>query len=96
MKYLSTKERARAISVLAEGGILGARSGKTRLATGPRLLRYGTLRQTCAARLRIFQRPENASFAPSATNAAAKVRRIQVRTRGREMMRSRIEAANSP
>ena len=37
-----------------------------------------------------------ASFAPSATNAAAKLRRIQVSTRGREITWSRIEAANSP
>src|SRR5437899_2642618 len=42
------------------------------------------------------QRSAKASLAPSATNAAAKDRRIQVNTRGRETTRSRIEAANIP
>ena len=41
-------------------------------------------------------RSAKASFAPSATKAAAKLRRIQVKTRGREITWSRIEAANSP
>ena len=39
---------------------------------------------------------DSASFAPSPTKAAAKVRRIHVSTRGREMTWSRTEAANSP
>ena len=42
------------------------------------------------------QRSASASLAPSATNAAAKVRRIQVNTRGREMTWVRIDAAQSP
>ena len=42
------------------------------------------------------QRSASASLAPSATNAAANVRRIQVRTRGRETTWLRIAAANSP
>jgi RimJ/RimL family protein N-acetyltransferase len=41
-------------------------------------------------------RSASASLAPSATKAAANVRRIQVSTRGREMTWLRIEAANSP
>ena len=43
-----------------------------------------------------FYRSASASFTPSATNAAAKVRRIQVSTRGREMTWLRIAAANRP
>ena len=42
------------------------------------------------------QRSASASLAPRAANAPAKVRRIQVSTRGREITWSRIAAANSP
>ena len=42
------------------------------------------------------QRSAKASLAPSATNAPAKLRRIQVMTRGREITWSLIDAANSP
>ena len=38
----------------------------------------------------------NANFAPSATKAAAKVRRIQLMTRGLEITLSRLAAANMP
>ena len=41
-------------------------------------------------------RSASASLAPSATKAAAKVRRIQASTFGREMTWARIEAANRP
>jgi hypothetical protein len=42
------------------------------------------------------QRSASASFAPSATNAPAKVRRIQTSTRGREITCWRTAAANNP
>ncbi len=41
-------------------------------------------------------RSVSANFAPSATKAAAKVRRIQLMTRGLEITLSRIAAANMP
>ena len=43
-----------------------------------------------------YRLSDRASLAPSATNAAAKLRRIHVRTRGREITRLRIDAANRP
>ncbi len=55
-------------------------------------MRWCAFRDDAGAR----QRSAKASLAPSAPNAAAKLRRIQVKTRGREMTWSRIEAANNP
>jgi hypothetical protein len=46
--------------------------------------------------IRRRQRSVNASFAPSAMRAPAKVRRIHVRTRGRETMCVRTAAAKTP
>jgi Bacterial DNA-binding protein len=49
-----------------------------------------------AAAAKFLHRSASASLAPSATKAPAKVRPIQVKTRGREMTWFRIEAANNP
>src|SRR5579872_400951 len=64
---------------------------------------YRQMREEMPAGLRIAgslrltdQRSAKASFAPSARKAAAKLRRIQVMTRGRDRTCSRIAAANSP
>lgn len=55
----------------------------------------------CQERLRAGQRPDSyccctARRAPSATKAAAKVRRIHIMMRGLETIRSRMAAAHSP